>query len=206
MSPHWSMMVSLRRAVVQTMRDAFAESSRHREGSMTSTFVSIPADRLLPHLEEIGAKIAASGGRFERVTKGAETVFEIALPPSVRRSEFILIKAYTSIAQGADTARECGEDAIRIVVGSISTGDFKPVGPSTIVKRTAPNSVEDRVGAFLERLTSTLRKAYLFGRSVPLCECGHHMAERSTGGVDGKPYREFWGCTTYPICRKTKNI
>lgn len=167
-----------------------------------STFVEIPADRLLPALEGIGQKIASRGGRIERQdAPGRETIFEIALPPSENRAEFIVLKVYTSVQAGAQEARPVGEDAIRIVVGSISTGEFKKLKDPVIVKRTAPNNVEDRVGAFLERLTQVLRGQYKFALTVPICpSCGHHMAER-----DGKKGK-FWGCTSYPNCARTKAI
>jgi hypothetical protein len=167
---------------------------------MATTYVEIPADRLFAHLEGIGEKIKAKGGCWERDVSGAEIVYQICLPPSASRSELIVLKVYTSIAKGADSARGCGEDAIRVVVGSISLGEFKPVGWQQTVKRTAPNGAGDRVGAFLERLTEVLRHAYAAGIGVPLCTCGCHMARRES--KTGK----FWGCTAFPVCRNTKNI
>lgn len=165
-----------------------------------STYVEVPADRLLATIEEAGQKIAAKGGRLTKRFQGAEIVFEVCLPPSPKRAEFITIKVFTSIAKGADTARDCGEDAIRIVVGSISTGDFKPVGYNAKVLRTAPRE-GDRVTLFLERFLESLRDAYKFGLSVPVCEkCGNHLAKRKG------PKGDFWGCTGYPDCRGTKNI
>lgn len=173
---------------------------------MTTTFVHIPADRFLAKLDEIGQKITAKGGRYTKEERrGSEIVIELALPPSDARSEFIVLKVYTSITFGAPEARDSGEDAVRIATGSISTGEFKRVRDTITVKRTAPNGVEDRVGAFLDRFTLTLRDAYRFAASVPLCECGHHMAQRQGRKGDGET-RAFWGCTTYPACRKTKNI
>ena len=173
-----------------------------------STFVAIPADRLLATLDEIGKKITDKGGRYTRDAKrGAEIVAEFALHATERRSEFIVIKLYTSITEGAVEVRPNGEDAIRIVIGSVSTGEFKPVHGSILVKRTAPNGIEDRVGAFLERLTLTLRDAYRVGLGVPVCSCGHHMARREPGrDGTGKKFNPFWGCTTYPVCRETKKI
>lgn len=168
-----------------------------------STFVEVSSDRLLTTLREIGGKVSAKGGRYEEKTQGKEIVAEIALPPSPQRSEFILLKVYTSIAKGEESARGCGEDAIRIAVGSISGGEFKPVRDSILVKRTASNSVEDREGAFLARLTALLREAYAFGLGVPVCDqCGHHMAQRTNTAKGTK----FWGCTSYPTCRGTKKI
>lgn len=183
-----------------------------------STFLHVPADRFLAKLDEIGQKIAAKGGRIEKIEKpGSEIVYEIALPPeggvnvfsgmSATRSEFIVLKIYTSILPGAQEARDNGEDAIRIATGSISTGEFKRVRDTITVKRTAPNDVPDRVGAFLDRFTLTLRDAYKFAQGVPLCTCGHHMAMREAARTgDGAKRKPFWGCTTYPICKNTKSI
>lgn len=175
---------------------------------MTTTFVAIPADRLLATLDEIGKKISDKGGRYTReAKKGSEIVAEFTLPATESRAEFITLKLYTSITEGAVEVRPSGEDAIRIVIGSISTEQFKAVRDSILVKRTAPNGIEDRVGAFLERLTLTLRDAYRFGLGVPVCECGHHMARREPGrDGGGKKFDPFWGCTTYPLCKKTKKI
>lgn len=179
-----------------------------------STFVEVTSDRLLATLREIGAKITAKGGCCEEKIEGQEIVFSIALPPQINplgtqqppqpdnRTEYIVVKVYTSIAKGAESARGCGEDAIRIVTGSISTGEFKPISESQTIKRTAPNDVADREGAFLERLTEALRKAYSTARSTLLCECGHHMAKRTNRAKGTK----FWGCTTYPACTKTRKI
>jgi hypothetical protein len=173
---------------------------------MTTTFVHIPADRFLTKLDEIGQKITAKGGRYVKEEKrGSEIVYEIALPPSEARSEFVVLKIYTSITSGAHEVRDSGEDAIRIATGSISTGEFKRIKDTITVKRTAPNGIGDRVGAFLERFTLTLRDAYRFAQTIPLCECGHHMARRESRGGGGE-VKAFWGCTTYPACKKTKNI
>lgn len=167
---------------------------------MATTFVEIPSDRLFGCLEGIGEKIKTAGGCWERDLSGAEIVYTFCLPPSASRSEHVAIKVYTSIAKGAESARECGADAIRIVLGSISTGEFKPCGESTMIKRTAPRNAPDRVGAFLMRLTGVLREVYSEGKAIPLCVCGHHMAKRMGGGG------AFWGCSTFPVCRNTKKI
>lgn len=173
-----------------------------------STFVAVPADRLLTALDTIGEKITAKGGRYSRDAKrGSEIVAEYALHTTPSRAEFIALKVYTSITEGAVEVRPNGEDAIRIVTGSISTGEFKPVRESVLVKRTAPNGVPDRVMVFLDRLTMVLRDAYKFGLGVPVCECGHHMARREGGrNGAGVKYEPFWGCTTYPTCRETRRI
>lgn len=176
---------------------------------MTTTFVNIPADRFLAKLDEIGQKITARGGRCTKEEKrGSEIVVELALPPTEKqsnRTEFIVLKVYTSITLGASEVRDSGEDAIRIATGSISTGEFKRIKDTITVKRTAPNGIEDRVGAFLDRFVRVLQDAYRFALHVPLCECGHHMALRESRRGDGET-KAFWGCTTYPACKKTKNI
>ena len=173
-----------------------------------STFVHIPADRFLAKLDEIAQKVVAKGGRLEKVEKaGSEVVYEIALPPSETRAEFVTLKIYTTIPYGSSEVRDSGEDAIRIIVGSISTGEFKRIRDTIIVKRTASNEVPDRVGAFLERFTLTLRDAYRFAAQVPLCSCGHHMAKRESSRTgEGGKAKPFWGCTTYPACKNTKSI
>lgn len=162
--------------------------------AMASTFVEIPADRLLNRLADIGEKIKASGaGSWRWTSKGAEKVWELVV------RDGITLKVYTSVAEGASEARGCGEDAIRIVVGAETSQGFRMLREGALIKRTAPNGVEDRVGTFLDRLTETLREAYSFMRRVPKCpKCSAPMAQRA--GAHG----EFWGCVNYPECKGTR--
>lgn len=159
---------------------------------MGASFVAVPTDRLLATLNAIGEKTTAKGGKFTLAVRGREQVAEIGVAGSPA-----VILVYTSIREGAQEVRGVGEDAIRIVTGMYEGERLRSLRETVTVKRTAPE-VSDRVGAFLERLTSVLREAYKFAKSVPVCDCGKCMALRS--GPRGK----FWGCMSYPACKGTK--
>lgn len=159
-------------------------------------FVEVPADRLLGTLRDIASKVTARGGRVVEGTQGREVVVDV-VPPGGRA----MVRIYTSLAKGADAARGCGEDAVRVVVGVLGEDGFRPVAEAEKILRTAPRGVEDRAGAFLARLTDRLRGAYKQAATVPACPaCGRAMAVRS--GAHGS----FYGCTGYPTCRATRPL
>ena len=167
---------------------------------MSSRYVEIPADTLLKHLRVIGGKVEQSGGQLHETVQGKEIVFELT---PVNRETFV--RVYTSLARGEDSVRGCGEDAVRLVVGTEFGGKFRPLSKSRRIYRTAPQGPEEeRVAAFLERLTERLREA--FGQAVrehPSCpKCGSPMARRTAKATGN----EFFGCLAFPECRGTKNI
>ncbi len=160
---------------------------------MSPRFVEVPADRLLATLDGIGTKVAERGGRVVKGTQGREVVFDI-VPPGGRA----MVRLYTSLAAGASTARACGEDAVRLVVGVLGENGFRPISEAETILRTAPSAARDRVGVFLERLTVRLRAAYRTAATVPACPaCGRAMRLRDGGRGS------FYGCTGFPVCRAT---
>ena len=157
-------------------------------------FVEVPADRLLGRLREIGAAVAAKGGTFEEGVQGREVYVDVTPSGSAAT-----VRIYTSLASGAAEARDCGEDAVRLVL--LSGG--RPLRASEKILRTAPRGASDRVGAFLERLVSRIRLAYADARQVPACDlCGKAMAERTRKADGGR----FYGCSGFPTCRATRPI
>lgn len=157
-------------------------------------FVEVPADRLLGRLREIGAAVTERGGSYAEGVQGREVFADVAPPRSAAR-----VRVYTSLASGASEARDCGEDAVRIVVFA---GE-RPIRPSEKVLRTAPRGAEDRVGAFLDRLQGRIREAYAEARSVPPCPlCGRALAVRTRKSDGGR----FYGCSEFPECRGTMPI
>lgn len=163
-------------------------------------FVEVPSDRFQETLDAIGTAVVAKGGTAVWTTSGRERVWELRLPQ--RSSAFVrMIRVFTSMAVGADVARDCGEDAVRVVVGFESERGFKPVEKGQKVLRTAPQGAADRAGVFLERLRDNLRAAYTrAGQIRPCPSCGRPMAERA--GKTGS----FMGCTGFPECRVTRPI
>jgi hypothetical protein len=167
---------------------------------MSRRFVSVPSERLFGELEQIGALIVTSGGSMKRWRSGSEVVFDFA--PSHGRA---MVRVYTSIAEGATSARACGEDAVRVVVGVDLPRGFRPLAASRKVLRTAPAS-GDRVTLFLERLRGVLRLAYAEALAVPACPlCGRPMARRARANATPGA-GDFFGCVAFPECRGTRSI
>jgi ribosomal protein L37AE/L43A len=157
-------------------------------------FVDVPADRLLGELREIGGLIAGVGGSFVEGKQGREVVVDF-VPPGGRA----LVRVYTSLAAGAAAVRDCGEDAVRIVVGVETPERFRPLESGQKLLRTAPRASADRVGVFLARLREQLRAAYGRAKAIPACPtCGRAMTLRES------KHGSFWGCTGYPECKGTR--
>jgi hypothetical protein len=162
-----------------------------------SRFVAVPADRLLAELRDIGARVVEAGGTFVEGRQGREILFDVG-----PRGSKAVVRVYTSLALGAKEVRDCGDDAVRIVVGTVTPDRFQPLDESRKVLRTAPHGDGDRIGTFLERLRRMIRLAYDEARGVPGCTlCGLPMALRTTKDKT----RRFYGCTGYPACRGTRN-
>lgn len=163
-------------------------------------FVNITAAALLACLRGIGEKITAAGGSFSEGVSGREIVVDIH-----HHSGRGVVRVFTSLAQGASSARGCGKDAVRVVLGVMFDGEFRPLGKSRKVLRTAPQGVADREGAFLDRLTETIREGYGEAYKIEVCpDCGCPMALRRPKKGAKKQFRPFYGCIDYPKCRGTK--
>lgn len=170
-------------------------------------FVEIPAEALLTELRSIAAAIKAKGGHAEQGQHGREIVFNFVPPP---QSNFVppqnraTVRVYTTLAAGADVARDCGEDAVRLLVGVQQGQRFKSIDKPRKMLRTAPQGgmeQHERVRAFLDRLTEALRQAYATAAKVPLCpHCNSVMAVRKAK----RDNREFYGCLNFPECRGTR--
>lgn len=163
-------------------------------------FVEVPSDRFQAALDEIGKAVEAKGGSATWTKAGRERVWELRLP--ARGGSFVrMVRVFTSMAIGAAQARDCGEDAVRVVVGFETDKGFKPVEAGQKILRTAPAAAPDRPGIFLDRLRDNLRSAYTRATKIQTCpSCGRPMVERAgkTGG--------FYGCTGFPECRVTRPI
>lgn len=160
-------------------------------------YVEVPAERLLGALEAIRAGVEGKGGRFVKRREGREVVVDL-VPPGGRAQATV----YTTLAEGAEAVRECGEDAVRLFVSVNMPEGPRPLEEMQKILRTAPKGAEDRVQTFLDRLTEELREAYWRARHVPSCpKCGAAMATRAT---KAKPARQFHGCIRYPTCDGTR--
>jgi hypothetical protein len=162
-------------------------------------YVEVPADRLAALLEEVGGAVAARGGFGEWRTAGRERTYRIGMRVE-RPTQAIVV--YTTLPVGGDRARDCGADAVRIVIGvDHGKGRFHLLAKPRKLLRTAPRGAEDRVGVFLERLTEALREAYARVNVTDPCpDCGGLMVVRSSS--KGK----FLGCVDFPRCRGTRRL
>lgn len=166
---------------------------------MTKRYVEIPADRLGTMLDAIGDAVRQRGGDYAWNRSGREIVFDL-YPPTILP---VCVRVFTTL-DGDVTARDCGKDAVRIIVGVLDERDdfkFRPLEKGTKILRTAPRGAPDRVQAWLDRLRDTLREAYRRARVVRPCpDCGRPMARR-----EGK-FGPFLGCSGFPQCRKIVNV
>lgn len=164
-------------------------------------FVEIPAETLLSELNSICDAIKGKGGKAEKGQQGREVVYDFT-PPRATAT----VRLYTTLSAGAQTARNCGEDAVRIVVGAMVEGRFRTLTEPRKMLRTAPQGEHhERVRTFLDRLTEALRVAYGVALKVPMCPlCRGPMSERSTKPDAQGEQRRFYGCLAFPTCRGTK--
>lgn len=164
---------------------------------MARRFVDVPASAIEALMNTVTKGIANIGGTTRWITRGNERVFEVVLPGSDFRRAF---HVYTTLAVGASQARARGQDAVRIVVGTINAkGGLWPTQDSRRILRTAPAGIPPaRVAAFLSRLDGAMRDACESAEAIKACECGAPMRLR-TG-----PTGSFYGCTTFPRCRNTR--
>ncbi len=93
------------------------------------------------------------------------------------------LRIYSSIVQG--TSRQCGDDAIRVVLASRQKQGIKLVGSSRRVNRTKNwrDNLQKRLDGWADML----------GPNCP--KCGGGMVERSGA------YGDFWGCCNFPECK-----
>lgn len=161
-------------------------------------YIEIPADRLMGRLREVGAKVTAKGGAIAESVMGREVVVDLF--PAHGRA---CVRIFTSLARGAEAARDCGEDAVRVVLGTTVDGKWRPLSGSEKILRTAPREAEDRVGVFLDRLVDRVREVYLEARDTPACPaCGRAMAIREARATGSR----FFGCCMFPACRGTRPV
>lgn len=115
-----------------------------------SRFVQVPA-------AAIRERLAAAGFKLVDAAHGGEEVYERAHNSDPRYT----VKVYSSIQHGAGDARDCGEDAIR-VVALFADSRFSwpprvvPIFKATRVFRTGT------VDGVLDRMIERAREAYAF--------------------------------------------
>mgnify|MGYP005838477765 CR=1 FL=1 len=123
-------------------------------------------------------------------SRGSELVFERKVEGKSGKSYPHFIRVYSSVVPSAGS-RDCGEDAIRIVLFNSDIGKpVKQAGKKRIyrTKNALPNLRERCREIFKEVMKNSCPK------------CNHVMVERK-----GK-FGSFMGCTNYPTCTEVKSI
>ena len=169
-----------------------------------SRFVEIAAQTLLLTLRAVGDKIVSAGGHYAECVaeRGTEVYFDYH-----HHSGRGVVRVYTTLSEGADRLRACDSDAMRVVLGVIYDGEFRPLGKSRKVLRTAANDLhpEDRPQACLDRLVENVREGYGMAHHIEVCpDCGSPMALRRPKPRAKKQFTPFYGCIDFPTCRATK--
>lgn len=100
------------------------------------------------------------------------------------------VRIYTSVDIRTGFSRECGEDAIRLVLWD--KGTDRPV-------KAAEKRVYRTKNAMLNMVEGA-RELFRFVFSAQKCSCGGLMLERK--GKNGP----FLGCSRFPVCTKTAQI
>lgn len=152
---------------------------RHREmkhGSkgkhMSSTYTQIKLETMAEVLESMGFE-------YYGQAQGYEYVFQKYLDRGGKR---YTLRMYTSVDKRTDTTRECGEDAIRLVVMC----DGNHFG-------------EGRVNRTTNWIQNMKKRIATWDTLFKVCpQCGNALKERK-----GK-FGAFYGCVTFPKCGYTE--
>lgn len=167
---------------------------------MASTFIPVRLEDFelrfnIPHKKDLNRRA------FELIRpEGAEAYYECILRETGQGK--LCVKVYTSIRSDRKTSRDCGEDAIRIViVWKDKSGWEKPIGkkPARVYRAARPGSSADVI---VVRALDRARTVSGEAMSLPICECGRPMALRE--GPSGK----FYGCIGFveKVCSKTRRV
>ena len=104
------------------------------------------------------------------------------------KSTRIVVAVFSTIVKS--NSRGCGKDAIRIVLLDPKVGKI-------IANATRVNRVEGWEDRMKERVYDLVKELPKYK-----CECGGYLVRR----VAKLSKSEFYGCSEYPYCKKTKSI
>lgn len=150
---------------------------------MSTRYVPISENEMRNLMNSMGFEVVTEAGSSELVfERKVETRSGKTYPHSVR--------VYSSVIPGS-VSRECGEDAIRIVLFNADTGrPVKQEGKKRIYRtKNALNNLKERCREIFKNVMTN---------ACP--KCNHVMVARK-----GK-HGDFMGCTNYPDCKETKRI
>jgi len=119
------------------------------------TFVEVPAAVLEKFL---------TSKKFAAGKKGREVVYT----RQSKTNPLLRIAVYSSVTEGAETARGCGEDAIRVVLlGTVASGQEWCLRKTKTIHRTG--SVEKILARILDRIMEAAEHAKIYGGPCPVC-------------------------------------
>ena len=156
---------------------------------MASRYREITHTEMSAHLEGIGFFPLNLSGCVEFVwQRTVETKGGKKFPYAVR--------VYSSVDKRTGMTRDCGADAIRVVLMDLETG-------RALKLRSGKGKAGQRIYRTknaLPTLTERCREYFTKVIKDGCPKCGAVMAERE--GKNGK----FYGCTKYPACNGTKPV
>ena len=156
---------------------------------MTSRYVEISYEKMNETLESIG---------FSKVyPKGViEYVWERQVEDTAGKEFPYAVRVYSSVDARTMTTRDCGADAIRVVLMDLATGRALKLKSG---KGKAGQRIYRTKNA-LPTLKERCREYFIKVIREGCPKCGAVMAERA--GKNGK----FLGCTKYPECNGTRKV
>ncbi|MEO8168334.1 MAG: topoisomerase DNA-binding C4 zinc finger domain-containing protein [bacterium] len=125
--------------------------------------------------------------RFVRIAVpgSAEIVYERPV------NEGLSVRVFSSVTDRLAGARACGNDAIRVVIWAAKNRIIVSSEKRVHRVRGWRTNLADRIASAILRIEHD---------EVAACTCGGYWVKRT-----GK-YGEFYGCSGYPLCRRTKRL
>jgi hypothetical protein len=150
--------------------------------------------RYRPISREVFAAVMADMGFTEVAYPGSmEHIYQRAIARRDGTSSRFTVRIFSSVHKESGWTRECGDDAIRIVLFDTALQDDR--GRERIVQDWRTFRTENALSNLRERARDAFRYAL-----ANACECGALMVERK--GKTGP----FMGCTDFPNCKRTRSL
>ncbi len=158
---------------------------------MTSRYVEITYDQMAHLLEE------EMGFHQIYHQRCGEFVWSRKVETKSGQSFPYAVTVYSSVDRTTRTTRNCGDDAIRVVLVDLETGKAMKLrsekgkaGQRIYRTKNALSNLKERCREYFHQV--------IYNR-CPLC--GSVMVERTKRATGEK----FYGCSHYPTCRGSKN-
>lgn len=155
---------------------------------MKSRYVEINHTAMSAHLENMGFSLL-------NLTGCVEFVWQRNVETKSGKKFHYAVRVYSSVDKRTGVTRECGSDAIRVVLMDLETG-------SAMKLKSGKGKAGQRIYRTKNALPNLKDRCREYFRKViheGCPECGAVMAER------GGKYGKFMGCTKYPECTGIRN-